>query len=124
MDNLTLDDFEKFTEKRRVAVNEPVITIGKGGRLSVNKYAYENYFKSFNYVEFYYKPNEKIIALKLLRKPTDNAYEVKKAASSNVGGINAIAFFNHHKIDVSTKRPTKFLGVDEKKGIIFLKIKE
>ena len=47
MDNLTLDDFEKFTDKRRVATHAPVITIGKGGRLSVNKYAYENYFKSF-----------------------------------------------------------------------------
>jgi hypothetical protein len=124
MDNLTLDDFEKFTDKRRVATHAPVITIGKGGRLSVNKYAYENYFKSFKYVEFYYKPNEKIIALKLLRKPTDNAYEIKKAAASNIGGINAIAFFKHHNIDVSAKHYTEFLGADEKKGIIFLRIKE
>ena len=124
MNNLTLDDFEKFTEKRRVAKHKPVITIGKAGRVSVNKFAYEKYFKLFKYVEFYYKPNEKIVALKLLKKPTDNAYEIKKAAASNIGGINAIAFFKHHHIDVSAKRYTEFLDVDEKKGIIFFKIKE
>ena len=124
MGNLTLDDFEKFTDKRRVATHKPAITIGKAGRVSVNKFAYEKYFKLFKYVEFYYKPNEKIVALKLLKKPTDNAYEIRKAAHSNIGGINAIAFFKHHNIDVSAKHYTEFLGVDEKKGIIFFKIKE
>ena len=115
MPKLKLDDFEKFTDKRRVAAHDPVITIGKGGRMSVNKFAYEKYFKAFKYVEFYYKSDESIIALKLSKKTTENAYEIKKAAAGNFAAINAIAFFKHNKIDVKTKRNTEFLEVDDKK---------
>jgi len=124
MGKLTLDDFDKFTDKRRVATHDPVITVGKGGRLSINKFAYENYFKLFKYVEFYYKKDESIIALKLIKKPTDNAYEIKKAAAGNFAAVNAIAFFKHHDIDVTAKRNTKFLDIDEKNGIVFIKLEE
>ena len=124
MAKLKLDNFEKFTAKRQVAAHDPVITIGKGGRMSINKFAYEKYFKAFKYVEFYYKADESIMALKLIKQATENAYEIKKAAAGNFAGINAIAFFKHNKIDVDSKRNTEFLEVDEKSGIIFLKIKE
>lgn len=124
MGKLTLDDFEKFTDKRKVATHAPIFTIGKGGRLSINKFAYEEYIKDYKHVEFYYKSDEGIIALKLLKNRTDNAYDIKKAASSNVGSINATAFFKHNNIDISAKRKTEFLEIDEENAIIFLKIKE
>jgi len=122
MARLTLEDFDKFTDKRKVATHDPVITIGKGGRLSINKFAYENYFKLFKYVEFYYKKDKSIIALKLMKESTDNAYEIKKSVAGNFAAVNAIAFFKHHDINVSVKRNTKFLDVDEKNGIVFIKL--
>jgi hypothetical protein len=124
MAKLTLDGFDKFTAKRKVATSVPVFTIGKGGRMSINKYAYAKYFKVNKFVEFYYKPDEKIIAMKILKKPTENTYEVKKSPVSDIGSINAIAFFKHHDIDIKTKHYTDFLEADERKGIIFLKLKE
>jgi hypothetical protein len=123
MAKLSLDDFEKFTDKRRVAVHDPVFTIGKGGRLTINKYAYEKYFQSSKHVEFYYKDDVGIIALKLLKKPTANAYDVRKAPNSNFGAINATAFFKHHGIDVDARHNTEFLEADEDNAVIYLKIK-
>ena len=124
MAKLKLNDFEKFTAKRKVAAHDPVITIGKGGRMSINKFAYEKYLKAFKYAEFYYKADESIMALKLIKKATENAYEIKKSSFGNFAAINAIAFFKHNKIDVSARRDTEFLEMDEKNGIIYLKIKE
>jgi hypothetical protein len=123
MGKLTLDGFEKFTEKRRVAVHDPVFTIGKGGRISINKYAYEKYVKKYKHAEFYFKADEDIIAIKLLKRTTDNAYDIKKAAQSNIGSINATAFFRHNDIDVSKKRRTEFLEADEENAIIYLRVK-
>ena len=123
MAKLTLKGFEKFTAKRRVATHDPVITIGKGGRMSINKFAYEKYFKVFRYAELYYNPDESIMALKLFKEASENAYEIKKAAAGNFAAINAIAFFKHNKIDVEAKRNTEFLEMDEKNVIIYLKIK-
>lgn len=123
MEKLSLDDFQKFTDKRRVAVHDPVFTIGKGGRLTINKYAYEKYFQAFKYVEFYYKADVGIIALKLLNNPTVNAYDVIKAPKSNFGAINATAFFKHHGIDVEARHSTEFLESDEDNAVIYLKIK-
>jgi len=122
MTKLALKDFEKFTAKRKVASHDPVFTIGKGGRMSINKFAYEKYFSDHSYVEFYFKPDESIIALKLLKKPTADAYEVRKAVNSNIGAVNATAFFKHHSIDITAKRNTEFLEADDKNGVIFLKI--
>ena len=122
MSKLTLDDFEKFTDKRKVAVHDPVFTIGKGGRLSINKFAYEKYIKTYMHAEFYYKADARIIALKLLKKPTANAYDIKKAPHSNIGAINATAFFKHHNIDVTVKRSTEFLEADVRNAVIYLKI--
>ena len=124
MPKLSLKDFEKFTAKRKVAVHAPVFTIGKGGRMSINKFAYENYFKTNPYVELYYKSDEGIIALKLSRKPTEDSYEVRKAEKSNIGAINATAFFKHHNIDINAKRNTEFLEADNRNNVIFIKLKE
>jgi len=92
--------------------------------MSINKFAYEKYFKAVKYAEFYYKADESIMALKLNNKASENAYEIKKAAAGNFAAINAIAFFKHNKINVDSKRNTEFLEVDEKNRVIFLKIKE
>jgi hypothetical protein len=122
MARLTLDDFEKFTDKRRVATHDPVFTIGKGGRIGINKYAYENYIKAYKHVEFYYKADENIIALKLLKRRTATAYDIKKAPNSNNGAVNATAFFKHHDINVSAKRTTEFIEADEENAVIYLKV--
>ena len=124
LDNLTIDGFQEFTEKRKTSSTDPRIAIGKGGRISINKVAYKKYFKSYKFVKFYYNPNKKIIALELDNKATDNAYEIKESSVSKIASINSLGFFKHNKIDVSVKRETEFIGTGNSNRLIFIRIKE
>lgn len=124
MAKYSLEGFQKFTEKRKTSIDDPRITVGKGGRINVNKVAYERYFKDHKFVDFYYDPTQRIIAMKLLKSGSDDSYEVKKSPSSNVGFLNSIAFFRHNKIDVSAKHDTVVLDIDEEEMLIFFRIKE
>jgi hypothetical protein len=124
MAKITLEGYKKFTEKRRVAIHESRITVGKGGRISINKVAYKKYFMKSKYVEFYYNSESKIIAIKILDEPTNYSYNVKSSKVSNVGFVNCSGFFNHNNIDVSVKRDTDIIDIDEDQGIILIKLKD
>jgi len=124
LDNLTIDGFQEFTKKRITSSTYPRIVIGKGGRISINKVAYNKYFKDYKFVKFYYNPNKKIIGLELDNKATDNTYEIKESSVSKIAAINSIGFFKHNKIDVSVKRETEFIGTGNNNKLIFIRIKE
>jgi len=123
MTKLSLNGFKKFTDKRKVAVDYPRITITKGGRINLNKIAYNKYFKDYSFVDFYFNPTQKIIAMKLLKNSTEYSYEVKKVPNSDIAAINSLGFFKHNKIDVSVKHETDILDFNEDEKIIFLKIR-
>lgn len=123
MTKLTLHGFNKFTDKRKVAVNYPRITISKGGRININKVAYITYFKDYNFAEFYYNPSNEIIAVKLLTDNTENSYEVKKVLKSDSVALNSIGFFKHNKIDVNVKHETDIIDFDDDEKVIFFKIR-
>jgi len=123
-DNLTLDGFNEFTEKRKTSTTNPRITIGKGGRISINKVAYKDYFKSYKCVKFYYNPDKKIIAIELDNKATDSSYEIKESKVSKIASINSIGFFKHNQIDVSVKRETEIVGTGNNNRLIFIRIKD
>ena len=117
-----LDAFEKFTGGRRY-YKEPSFSVHKGGRIGVNKSAYEKFFRENSFVELYYNHKSKELALKLLKKSSGASYEVKVLRQSVVQ-IPSAAFFKHWNIDVSSRRNTEIVEIDENKGIIFLKIKD
>jgi len=124
LDNLTLNGFQEFKGKRKTSTTDPRITIGKGGRISVNKVAYKKYFEEYKYVKFYYNPNKRIIAMELHKETTDNSYEIRESKISKIGGINSLAFFKYNGIDVSIRHETEFVGTGNDNELIFIRIKE
>jgi len=117
-----LDGFERFTGGRRYS-KQPNFSIHKGGRMGINKAAHEKFFREHPFVELYYNSKSKELALKLLKESSGVSYEVKVLRRSVVQ-IPTAAFFKHYNIDVSRRRNTEIMEVDENKGLIFLKIKD
>ena len=122
MGKRSLDGFEKFTGGRRYS-KQPNFSILKGGRVGVNKAAHERFFREHPFVEIYYNRKSKELALRLLKESSGASYEVKVLRRSVVQ-IPTAAFFKYYEIDVSKRRNTEIIELDENRGIIFLKIKE
>ena len=121
MKKLNLDDFETFSRQKRATKDTPVFAVIKGGRMSISKAAVDMYFKEAKNVVFHYHKKEQIIALKLLKRSTAESYDIKLHKSGH-GVINSQKFFKHYEIDVSRKREMEILEVNEKDGLIFLKV--
>jgi len=123
MGKMTLDGFNKFTDKKRSTFKDPRISIAKGGRLNFNKSAFRDYVKAYRHIELYYREDDRIIALKLLSEATDYSYDIKIPKSRNIGSVNCYGFFKHNNIDVSELRNTLIIEIDKENDIIFIKIK-
>jgi len=118
-----LEGFEKFRAGRKLSSYGPSITVVKGGRLGINRSAYEQYFENHPFVEMYFKPATRTVGLKLLKEPTTDAYRVR-VSKSNAVQINCMGFFKYYKIDTSKKHTTDILSFYADDGILLLKILE
>jgi hypothetical protein len=124
MPDLSLNGFNEFKDVRKVSSTEPRLNIGKGGRLSINKKAYSDYFKNYKCAKFFFNADKNMIAIKLCSEPSDNTYNIKKSPNSDTGFINCMGFFKHNKVNVEKKRETEFIGASENDTLIFVRIKE
>lgn len=61
MEQLSLDGFEAFEEVRKVVQSEPRLVVGKGGRMSVNKKAYADFFKGSKGVKFFLTLKQRLL---------------------------------------------------------------
>jgi len=118
-----LQGFQKFRAGRKLSSYGPSITVVKGGRLGINRSAYERYFENHPFVEMYFKPSTRTVGLKLLKEPTTDAYRVR-VSKSNAVQVNCMGFFKYYKIDTSKKHTTEILSFYHDEEILLLKILE
>lgn len=107
-------NFESFNRHMLALKDEPHLTVHKRGTLSINRSAFES-LGSPDAVELLYDRQRSTIGLRPIDARAENAYQVRRPASSPSGPwvISAMAFTKFYDIDTSvTMRWIAYLDDD------------
>jgi len=98
--------FEKFvpTKKRVAAVKPPIAKMLKGGQISLNQAAYEQYLKGATHIELYFDPSVKKIGLQPKKYKTKAAFKLRAVGKNkSTYRVNAKPLVEHYNIKLATK---------------------
>ena len=124
MKDLIKEGFEEFTGKKTFITEEPMISFTSGGRIGINKRAYQDYLAKYKYIKLFYNKEKKIVAMKATNTVDQNAYSIKKNKNSETGYINSRSFFNHFGIDIATMKNNKIKASwDQESEAFFVQLK-
>ncbi len=103
--------YEKFTPPKKVqkaAPKPPQAKILKGGQVSLNAVAYEQYLKGAKYVELFYDPDTGKIGLKPTKYATKAAFSIRAVGKGKATyRVNIKPLVEHYGIDVHEKKPVE-----------------
>lgn len=98
--------FEKFVpeKKRRAAPKPPVAKVLKGGQISLNSAAYEQFLKGATHIELYYDSSSKKIGLQPKKYKTKAAFKLHAVGKNkSTYRINAKPLMEHYGVQLGTK---------------------
>ena len=100
--------YEKFSPPKKVretAQKPPEAKILKGGQISLNSSAYEQYLKGAKHVELFYDPDARKIGLKPKKYATKAGFPIKAVGKGKATyRVNTKPLFEHYGIDAGDKR--------------------
>lgn len=103
--------FEKFSPPknvRKVAPKPPRVKVLKGGIISLNAQAYQEYLKGAKFVELYYDSATGRIGLKPKKYPTEAGIPIKAVGKGkSTYRVNTKPLFEHYGIDANSKKSVK-----------------
>ena len=91
--------FEKFIpEKKRTDIGKPPqAKVLKGGQISLNSSAYEQYLKGATHIELYYDTAQKKIGLQPKKYQTKSAFELRSVGKNkSIYRVNAKLLIEHY----------------------------
>ena len=98
--------FEKFipSQSLGLAHKVPEAKMLKGGQISLNSIAYEQYLKGATHVELYYDQIARKIGLKGKKYGTKAAFKLRSVGKGkSTYRVNATALIEHYKLRVESK---------------------
>jgi len=98
--------FEKFvpTKKRGAAPKPPEVKVLKGGQISLNSAAYQQFLKGATHIELFYDPSLKKIGLQAKKYKTKAAFKLRAVGKNkSTYRINAKPLVEHYNIKLSAK---------------------
>lgn len=98
--------FEKFIPSQSfgLAHKVPEAKMLKGGQISLNSIAYEQYLKGATHVELYYDQIARKIGLKGKKYGTKSAFKLRSVGKGkSTYRVNATALIEHFKLRVESK---------------------
>lgn len=98
--------YEKFIplKKGGAAPKPPAAKILKGGQVSLNSAAYEQYLKGATHIELYYDPSSKKIGLQPKKYKTKATFKLNAVGKNkSTYRINAKPLIEHYGIKLSEK---------------------
>ncbi len=98
--------FEKFVpvKKLRAAPKPPAAKVLKGGQISLNSAAYEQFLKGATHIELFYDPSSKKIGLQAKKYKTKAAFKLRAVGKNkSTYRINAKPLVEHYNIKLSAK---------------------
>ncbi len=98
--------FEKFVpeKKLRAAPKPPDAKVLKGGQISLNSAAYEQFLKGATHIELYYDPSSKKIGLQPKKYKTKAAFKLHAVGKNkSTYRVNAKPLMEHYGVKLGTK---------------------
>jgi hypothetical protein len=98
--------FEKFVPSQSLGLAHkvPEAKMLKGGQISLNSIAYEQYLKGATHVELYYDQVARKIGLKGKKYGTKAAFKLRSVGKGkSTYRVNATALIEHYKLRVESK---------------------
>ncbi len=99
--------FEKFVpvkKKRGAAPKPPVVKVLKGGQISLNSEAYQQFLKGATHIELFYDPSLKKIGLQPKKYKTKAAFKLRAVGKNkSTYRINAKPLVEHYNIKLGAK---------------------
>jgi hypothetical protein len=98
--------FEKFVpEKKRTGAQKPAVAkVLKGGQISLNSAAYEQYMKGATHIELYYDSTSRKIGLQPKKYKTKAAFKIRTVGKGkSTYRVNAKPLVEHYKIRLEEK---------------------
>jgi len=98
--------FEKFVpeKKIRAAPKPPAAKVLKGGQISLNSAAYEQFLKGATHIELYYDPSAKKIGLQPKKYKTKAAFKLHAVGKNkSTYRVNAKPLMEHYGVKLGTK---------------------
>lgn len=98
--------YEQFRRKEGRLGRGAYATITKQGTIRLSHSCYEQYFKEFEWVLFYYDKETNQIGIQPVNKKNVDTYQIRKTKtkSSVVYSISAVSFLKYYGIDFSKVR--------------------
>ena len=92
--------FEKYSppkKGRKPVAKPPKASILKGGQISINSAAYNDYLKGAKYVELFYDASARKIGLKPKKYPVKAGFELRSIGKSkSIYRVNAMPLMQHY----------------------------
>lgn len=107
-------NFESFHRRMLALKDEPHLTIHRRGTISINRSGYEA-LGAPDAVELLFDRGKQIVGLRAIAEDAENAYQLRRPASSTRGPwvVSAMAFTRFYDIDTSESvRRTAYLDDD------------
>ncbi len=98
--------FEKFVpeKKRGAAPKPPEAKVLKGGQISLNSAAYQQFLKGATHIELLYDPSSKKIGLRPKKYKTKATFKLRAVGKNkSTYRINAKPLVEHYNIKLSAK---------------------
>lgn len=98
--------FEKFmpAKKSKVTLKPPIAKVLKGGQISLNSEAYEQYLKGATHIELYYDPSSKKIGMQPKKYKTKAAFKFRAVGKNKATyRVNAKPLLEHYNIQLGAK---------------------
>jgi len=113
--------YEKFAppkKGRKVAPMPPQVKVLKGGIVSLNAPAYEEFLRGAKHVELFFDADAKKIGLKPKKYPTKAGFPIKAVGKGKATyRVNIKPLFEHYGIDAGDKRSVE-ANWDESEGLL------
>ena len=90
--------YEKFSKQRRASKDQAMITILKGGQLSINKVCVEKYLKKYKYVVMYFDLEQRKVGMQPTNDATNDAYNIRFIKDGKLANISVKLFLKHFGI--------------------------
>jgi hypothetical protein len=99
--------YEKFVpaSKPAAALKPPIAKVLKGGQISLNSSAYEQYIKGATHIELYYDPSSRKVGLQPKKYKTKSAFKLRIVGKGkSTYRINAKPLMEYYDIQLGEKK--------------------
>jgi hypothetical protein len=110
-----MDGFELFEggRGRAAKADTPTVLISTNGNISLNQAAAALFDGSPDWVQLFFNPKKKVVALKPVEGNAPSAYKLRRYSNSTSRTVGAKPFFDFYGVDVSERRSVEAYRLDD-----------